>query len=694
MSNLPAWKNVISGGLLPNGSPLYYYSPAPSFNGGGGGSGSVAYADTAGTALTASYVNIRGLGIDVNYGPGYISLTGSGGSGSSSVSSSYAETASFAFYAVSASHEIIQELSSSYADTASQAISSSYASTASFVKLLGNKIIVNNYPDGIQLTGSDSVATASYVQLNYGPGIIPDPITPMAFSASVRSVNGIFPTNGNINTALVGVTTGTSASLFLSSSGDITASLNEGEVWVISNDPTASNNGRSFIYDEDNTTGVGTWYELAPTDLATMDARYLKLDGANSPLQGNVNLGGFDLTNGDLIGTSSWAITSSHAVFASYAATSSHALTASHINVTGSNVLVNWFGSQLQLTGSGDAKVIISGSTPGAKDAGALWFNTMDGNTYIQYSDPNGNVWIPATTNVGQAFSASFANSSLSSSFARSSSVAERVTGLAGQLLSSDNRVISPSEISASNLQYGFTAWNNNNVGPFADYIHMRGWGDATGGKDNLVMFNKDGIGVRVYQQDFGSTTPYSTFKDLAFTDASNATGQWPTASHALTANTISNTATPTLIFAQNGSGQAINWSTSTIVTNWTNISTQNAAEWNNAAGTFTATKVGTYLVSAGITYSSKAANAFGEQVNVQIHKNGVALAIGANYAETGNSIFRGTVNATAYVPVAVGDVITIRTFVNLGAGGFTQLNSQANFNTLTIQEIPSRILR
>jgi hypothetical protein len=48
-------------------------------------------------------------------------------------------------------------------------------------------------------------------------------------------------------------------------------------------------------------------------------------------------------------------------------------------------------------------------------------------------------------------------------------------------------------------------------------------------------MFRKDTIGVRVYQQAFGSTAPYSTFKDLAFTDASNASANWPTASHALT---------------------------------------------------------------------------------------------------------------------------------------------------------------
>jgi hypothetical protein len=513
----------------------------------------------------------------------------------------------------------------------------------------------------------------------------------MAFSASVRSVNGIYPTNGNINTALVGVTTGTSASLFLSSSGDITASLNEGEVWVISNDPTSSNNGRSFIYDEDNATGVGTWYELAPTDLATMDARYLKLDGGNSPLQGNVNLGGFDLTNGDLIGTSSWAITSSHAVSASYSATSSHALTASHINVTGSNVIVNWFGEQLQLTGSGDAKVIISGSTPGTKDAGALWFNTIDGNTYIQYSDPNGNVWIPATTNVGQAFSASYADTARTASF---TATTQKVTGLTGQLLSSNNREISPSEISASHLQFGFTSWNNNNIDPWADYLHMRSWEDATGGKDNLVMFRKDAIGVRVYQQAFGSTTPYSTFKDLAFTDASNATGRWPTASYALTASVISNTETSTLIFARNSSGQSIanNQVPSITVTNWTNVSTQNATEWNATAGTFTATKAGSYLVSAALTYASKTAVSFGNQVNVSICKNGVELSIGANYAETGNSIFRGTVNATAYIPLVIGDIITIRTYQDLGSAA--TLSTIAGLNTVTIQEISNRILR
>jgi hypothetical protein len=37
-------------------------------------------------------------------------------------------------------------------------------------------------------------------------------------------------------------------------------------------------------------------------------------------------------------------------------------------------------------------------------------------------------------------------------------------------------------------------------------------------------MFRKDAIGIRVWQQTYGSATAYSTYKDVAFTD-SNITG-------------------------------------------------------------------------------------------------------------------------------------------------------------------------
>jgi hypothetical protein len=136
------------------------------------------------------------------------------------------------------------------------------------------------------------------------------------------------------------------------------------------------------------------------------------------------------------------------------------------------------------------------------------------------------------------ATTASFATSSsraitaASATSATSATTAGTVTGTSGQLLSNDNRQISPSEITATYLQFGFTSWDNNNGSPYGDFLHMRSYGDASGGNDNLVVFRKNAIGVRVYQQSFGSATAYSSYKDLAFTDATNASGTWPTASY------------------------------------------------------------------------------------------------------------------------------------------------------------------
>lgn len=112
------------------------------------------------------------------------------------------------------------------------------------------------------------------------------------------------------------------------------------------------------------------------------------------------------------------------------------------------------------------------------------------------------------------------------------------ITGTAGALLREDNRVISPSELTAGWLKFGFTSWSNNNTSPWADFLHMRSYTDSSGGNDNLVMFLKSGIGMRIYQQTWGSTTAYSTFKDVAFTDSS-ITGNAATATVLATARTL-----------------------------------------------------------------------------------------------------------------------------------------------------------
>jgi hypothetical protein len=86
------------------------------------------------------------------------------------------------------------------------------------------------------------------------------------------------------------------------------------------------------------------------------------------------------------------------------------------------------------------------------------------------------------------------------------------------QVYREDNRIISPSEGSTGYSRFAFTSWNNNNTSPYADAIHFRTYLDASGGSDNLLMLRKtSGIGMRLWQQTYGSTLAYSVYKDVAF---------------------------------------------------------------------------------------------------------------------------------------------------------------------------------
>jgi hypothetical protein len=269
---------------------------------------------TAQTAQTASYVN----GSNVN---GIVALA------SHANSATDAENADFA-------------ISSSYA---AQALSSSYAVTASYVKnaqtasyVAASNVVgtVANAATASYVTASNIVgtvanaATASYVNLTAGPGI---QINDLKISSSIVTVNGVFPTNGNVATTLTQVKTGTSASLIVSSSGAITSSLPDGLVWIVSNDPTSSNNGDAYIF---HSSSVGAWYPISPLDVPAADARYLKLDGNNSPMSGDLNMGGNDLINvGIMYGTASWAfnaITASYVAASNVVGTVANAITASY----------------------------------------------------------------------------------------------------------------------------------------------------------------------------------------------------------------------------------------------------------------------------------------------------------------------------------------------------------------------------
>jgi len=99
------------------------------------------------------------------------------------------------------------------------------------------------------------------------------------------------------------------------------------------------------------------------------------------------------------------------------------------------------------------------------------------------------------------------------------------VSGYANYLKSRDNRIIIPNEDTAGRLRFGFTSWNNDNTAPYADYLHFRSYTDSSGGSDNLLMIKKSGLGMRLWQQSFGSSTAYSSYVDFPLYNVNPGTG-------------------------------------------------------------------------------------------------------------------------------------------------------------------------
>lgn len=78
-----------------------------------------------------------------------------------------------------------------------------------------------------------------------------------------------------------------------------------------------------------------------------------------------------------------------------------------------------------------------------------------------------------------------------------------------------DNRQIQPSHILPEKLQFGFTSWNNDVNYPYADFIHFGGYNDSSGGNQNLIVFKKNGFGIRQFQGKHQDATPYQSFVDF-----------------------------------------------------------------------------------------------------------------------------------------------------------------------------------
>lgn len=131
-----------------------------------------------------------------------------------------------------------------------------------------------------------------------------------------------------------------------------------------------------------------------------------------------------------------------------------------------------------------------------------------------------------------------------------------------------DDRTLAPADGSANYVTAFFTSWANNNTSPYADSLLFRTYSDGTAGNDNLLMLRRDALGLRVWQQTFGSATAFASFKDVAWTDGTNATGTW-TISTSGNAGTVTNgvytTGNQTIAGDKTFSGTTALASTSTI---------------------------------------------------------------------------------------------------------------------------------
>ena len=174
-----------------------------------------------------------------------------------------------------------------------------------------------------------------------------------------------------------------------------------------------------------------------------------------------------------------------------------------------------------------------------------------------------------------------------------SAQTASLVNGTDGQLTMRDIRTLSPSSISSGRVQFGFTSWNNNSDVPYADFMLMRGYNDGTGGADNLVLFSKTGIGMRIYQQTFGSTSAFAAYKDVAFTDGTNSTGTWSisTTGNAATATALQTARTINGVSFNGTANITVTANTSNTLTRGTGLTGNNcngseAPTWAVAYGT------------------------------------------------------------------------------------------------------------
>jgi hypothetical protein len=281
--------------------------------------------------------------------------------------------------------------------------------------------------------------------------------------------------------------------------------------------------GCRFTDNSSNNIAIG--FRAGPSSNTEESNKLYIASGSGTPLiKGDFALKTVNITGaltatsftGSLLATVLNAVTASYvlnAVSSSFATTASYTPSGVTKITAGANITIN---SQPGFT-PGTGNIIISSSiipgvtTPGTP-TGAIQFNSTNNFGGV----PNNNLLYNNTSLL-------LATGSFKGSFNG------LLTNSSGQLSVVDRRIITPQSITNGTIQFGFGSFGNGNTAPYSDFIQFRTYpNNNTGGKENLVMFNKAAIGMRIFQQDWNSSTAFTSYKDIAFTDGTNATGTWP----------------------------------------------------------------------------------------------------------------------------------------------------------------------
>lgn len=263
-----------------------------------------------------------------------------------------------------------------------------------------------------------------------------------------------------------------------------------------------------------------------------------------------------------------------------------------------------------------------------------------------------------------------------------------------------DDRTSAPLDTTAAYATFAFGSWANNSTAPYADNWIMRSYTDSSGGNDNMVSFRKDAIGMRIWQQAFGSSAAFATYVDVLHSGNYNsyaptltgtgASGTWPIS---IAGNAASAASAATLTTARNINGVSFNGSADITIADATKlpliggtmtgaITFAGAQTWptfnqNTTGSAATLTTGRTIAMTGDVTWTSPS---FNGSANV------TAAATLANSGVTAGTYTKVTVDAkgrvTTGASLAAGDVPTLNQNTTGTAANVTDIVALANGGT------------